>query len=146
VSTVPPPVASTGGPPTALLPGVPVVPVPGAFNRAVTQATIRSTICTKGWTATVRPPVSYTEPIKKRLAAAAGVTNLSAYELDHLVPLELGGAPSDPNNLWLQPWAGTYGATQKDLAESRLNHAVCSGTMTLDQARSLIVQPAQWHG
>jgi hypothetical protein len=122
------------------------LPVPGAVNPAVTQATIRSTICRSGWAASVRPPESYTEPLKRRLAAAAGVTQLSAYELDHLIPLELGGAPQDPNNLWLQPWAGTYGATAKDLGENRLNHAVCSGAMTLDQARALIIQPAQWHG
>jgi hypothetical protein len=119
--------------------------VPGAFNPAATQATIRSTVCRSGWATSVRPPVTYTEPIKKRLAAAAGVTNLSAYELDHLVPLELGGAPMDPNNLWLQPWAGPYGATQKDLGENRLHADVCAGRMTLDQARALILQPAQWH-
>jgi hypothetical protein len=27
-------------------------------------------------------------------------TDTSSFELDHLVPLELGGAPSDPRNLW----------------------------------------------
>ena len=33
---------------------------PGARNPAVTQATIRTTICKPGWTATIRPPASVT--------------------------------------------------------------------------------------
>ena len=39
-------------------------PPVGALNPAVTQATIRTTICVSGWTATIRPPVSYTAPLK----------------------------------------------------------------------------------
>ncbi|WP_050807186.1 hypothetical protein [Acidiphilium sp. PM] len=38
---------------------------PGAINPAVREATIGATICRRGWTRTVRPPVSYTEPLKK---------------------------------------------------------------------------------
>ena len=37
---------------------------PGALNPDVTQATIRSTICVRGWTTTVRPPSSYTSALK----------------------------------------------------------------------------------
>ena len=37
---------------------------PGSLNPDVTQATIGSTICVRGWTATVRPPSSYTSPLK----------------------------------------------------------------------------------
>jgi hypothetical protein len=39
------------------------------------------------------------------------------YELDHLIPLELGGDPLDPQNLWLQPWRGECNAKQKDRLE-----------------------------
>src|ERR1035437_3182978 len=39
---------------------------PGALNPAVTQATIGMTICVSGWTTTVRPPTSYTTPLKRR--------------------------------------------------------------------------------
>jgi hypothetical protein len=39
---------------------------PGVLNPAVTQATIRGTICRPGWTRIVRPPVSYTNPLKLR--------------------------------------------------------------------------------
>src|SRR5215510_5854842 len=31
------------------------------LNPAVTQATIGTTICVRGWTATIRPPPSYTD-------------------------------------------------------------------------------------
>ena len=43
---------------------VPVLPIakitPGAINLAVTQSNISSTICKVGWTATIRPPSSFT--------------------------------------------------------------------------------------
>ena len=38
---------------------------PGATNPEVTQATINTTICQSGWTATIRPPASYTTSLKK---------------------------------------------------------------------------------
>jgi hypothetical protein len=46
---------------------------PGVINPAVTQATIRATICTRGWTRTVRPPVSYTNALKVRQLAQYGL-------------------------------------------------------------------------
>src|SRR5438045_2342486 len=38
---------------------------PGARYSKVTQATISSTICVRGWTATIRPPASYTNALKR---------------------------------------------------------------------------------
>ena len=38
---------------------------PGVVNPAVTPATLRSTVCRKGWTATVRPPTTYTNDLKR---------------------------------------------------------------------------------
>lgn len=79
---------------------------PGALNPAVTQATIRQTICRSGWTASVRPPESITEPEKyASLAAYGDAGSVSAYEYDHFVPLELCGATNDPGNLWPEPGA-----------------------------------------
>src|SRR5215471_19094461 len=81
---------------------------PGSYNPNVTQSTIGSTICMSGWTATVRPPTSYTNALKVQGIADYGYsdTNVSDYEEDHLVPLELGGAPRDPRNLWPEPHFG----------------------------------------
>jgi hypothetical protein len=64
---------------------------------AVTQANIQSTICSYGYTETVRPPESITEPEKQASLAAYGDYGpLHDYEFDHLVPLSLGGAPTTP--------------------------------------------------
>jgi|SRR5271166_1495872 len=116
---------------------------PGAVNPQVTQATIGSTICRAGWTSTVRPPESVTEPEKYASMEAYGlVGRASAYEYDHLVPLELGGAVNDPRNLWPElnythP-TGYDELNPKDAVEYALNRRVCARMMTLAQAQRLI--------
>ena len=45
---------------------------PGAINPAVTQKTIGETICTRGWTRMVRPPVHYTGELKRQQIRAFG--------------------------------------------------------------------------
>ena len=135
------------------LPGEPdPARTPGAVNPAVTQATIGRTICVAGWTATVRPPASYTTALKRRQIAEYGYadTRLSDYEEDHLIPLEVGGAPSDPANLWPEPYDamlpdGTpVGARVKDQIENRLRELVCSRVMPLATAQHLIA--TDWIG
>ena len=54
------------------------------------------------------------------------------YELDHLVPLELGGAANDPRNLWPEPGASP---NPKDLLERRLRRLVCDGSLPLGRAQ-----------
>lgn len=111
---------------------------PGAISAAVTQADIGSTICRSGYTARVRPPESVTEPEKRAsLAAYGGHRPLHSYEYDHLVPLELGGAPNDPRNLW--PELGASPNT-KDAVEDQLRREVCNGRMTLGQAQRAIAR------
>ncbi|MGW0886165.1 hypothetical protein [Streptomyces sp. NPDC002671] len=56
----------------------------------------------------------------------------------HLVPLELGGAPRDSGNLWPEPCSGSQTAHSKDGVETKLKNAVCAGTVTLSAARSAI--------
>lgn len=111
---------------------------PGAIDPRVTQGTIYQTICVKGYTATVRPPVSYTNKLKMQQIAAYGYTdtNLKDYEEDHLISLELGGAPSDPNNLWPEPGGSP---NQKDRIENLCHEKVCSGEITLAEAQRQIV-------
>jgi hypothetical protein len=110
---------------------------PGALNPGVTQATIARTICRAGWTSTVRPPVRITEPEKRVSMAAYGDSgSTGAYEYDHFVPLELGGATNDPRNLWPEP-----GSTPnpKDRIENELRREVCDGRLTLARAQRAIV-------
>jgi hypothetical protein len=157
VTTSPSP--SSAGPPGAL-PNAAYTP--GATNPAVTTQTISSTICASGWTAVVRPPESYTEKIKQLEAGAGGSVSyqgvtyqvhgfeladasLSRYELDHLIPLELGGAPADPRNLWMQPYeapkgdaAPGAGSQTKDKVENAAREAVCAGRLPLATAQRSI--------
>jgi hypothetical protein len=110
---------------------------PGAANPAVTQANVHQTICVKGWTATVRPPVSYTAPLKVRSIRAYGYvdTDPRHYEFDHLIPLEVGGDPTAPANLWAEP---TPTPNPKDRVEGALRQRVCSGRTTLRAAQAAI--------
>jgi hypothetical protein len=109
---------------------------PGTYNPDVTQ----STICVSGWTATVRPPTSYTNALKAQGIIDYGYsdTSMSDYEEDHFVPLELGGSPRDPKNLWPEPHYGSQTSSTKDGVETKLKNAVCSGRITLAAARSAI--------
>jgi hypothetical protein len=106
---------------------------PGALY-GPSQASPSATVCVSGFTGTIRPPVSYTEPLKLKIMAAYGVSNPANYELDHLVALEDGGAPADPANLWPQPYSPTPGAHQKDDEENFLKRQVCSHAVTVAQA------------
>lgn len=108
---------------------------PGAVNPAVTPATIHETICASGWTKTVRPPVSVTDRMKAQSARSYGVPRAMRGEYDHLVPLELGGAPSDPRNLWFEPG---HIPNPKDAVENKLNSAVCSGLVPLRTAQAAV--------
>ena len=113
---------------------------PGSIDPAVTQANLRSTICRSGYTKTVRPPESQTEAFKKHVAFPAyGLSWPRESELDHEVPLELGGS-NDATNLW--PEVGKPSGNPKDRVENALNHAVCSGRITLAAAQLAIA--ANW--
>jgi hypothetical protein len=106
---------------------------PGVLNAAVTQANIRSTICRRGWTRTVRPPTDYTNALKrKQMHVYHEHGPPSAYQEDHLISLELGGDPTDPRNLWPEPYPR---ASAVDRIENELNAQVCSGALSLWDAQ-----------
>ena len=106
---------------------------PGVLNPDVTQATIRSTICVHGWTRTIRPPSDYTSRLKLEQMRAYGLRGgPHDFQEDHLISLELGGHPTDPRNLWPEPYPR---AADVDRTENELNAAVCSGRMSLEAAQ-----------
>jgi hypothetical protein len=107
------------------------------INPDVTQATIGQTICQTGWTRTVRPYVADMKAIKAEMLASAGepVERRNQYELDHRIPLALGGAPLDRRNLSLQP---IQEAREKDAIEACLSSLVCQGKIDLENAQSAI--------
>jgi hypothetical protein len=109
------------------------VRTPGVLNPDVTQATIGTTICVQGWTRTVRPPTDYTNALKLRQMRAYGESGPpSAYQEDHLISLELGGHPTDPRNLWPEPYPR---ASHVDTIENELNAQVCSGSLSLAEGQ-----------
>ncbi|MDX6452355.1 MAG: hypothetical protein QOH16_2404 [Gaiellaceae bacterium] len=106
---------------------------PGVLNPAVTQATIASTICRRGWTRTIRPPVEFTNALKRSQLRQYRMRGPpSAYQEDHLISLELGGNPADPRNLWPEAYPR---ASAVDQIENDLNHRVCTGSLTLAEAQ-----------
>jgi hypothetical protein len=117
---------------------------PGALDPRVNQSNIGSTICRHGYAASVRPPFEFTNAAKHRLMHAYGATgSIHDYELDHLIPLELGGCPDCDVNLWPESRNVFPGAAEKDEVEDYLNHAVCTGAMPLAQAQQEIA--SDWY-
>lgn len=105
------------------------------LNSAVRQETIAKTICVTGYTKTIRPPVGYTTKLKITQIRARGFKGgASDYQEDHLIPLALGGHPTDPENLWPQPWPD---AKVKDVLERKLHRQVCNGEMPLAEAQNV---------
>jgi hypothetical protein len=130
---------------------------PGAANPEVTQRNIQDTICSRRWsTKLIRPPAGYTSRLKRKQLREYGDTvhqaraelinpntgkveitrcvphsdNMACYEEDHLIPLEDGGDPTDPRNLWPEPYntqvGGTImGAHQKDVVEGFIHDEIC---------------------
>ena len=132
-----PPQAHVG--PTDIYPDP--VRTPGAVNPNITQENIRRTICNPRWsTKSVRPEARYTNRLKVEQISEYGYKNsrVRDYEEDHFIPLELGGNPSDPKNLWPEPFDTSIpdgGAHAKDRVENYLHAEVCSGSLTLEQAQ-----------
>jgi hypothetical protein len=109
----------------------------GAINPVITQANLKQTVCVPGYTDRIRPPVSYTNRIKLSMIEAGD--RMQNFELDHYVPLSVGGAPTSLDNLWLQPWIGTTGARAKDAIETEVHRRMCKGELTLMQAQSIFI-------
>jgi hypothetical protein len=115
------------------------------LNPTVTQANIKDNVCKANWTSTIRPTVAYTNKLKatqmagdyKYLQATFGTAS-SAYEEDHLISLQLGGNPTDPKNLWPEPYAGNN-ARKKDVTETALKRLICAGTLKLADAQKAIL-------
>jgi len=117
---------------------------PGATNPDITQANIGETICNPHWsTKRVRPPQEYTSQLKREQLGGRdrADTDPRDYEEDHLIPLELGGNPRDPKNLWPEPYAASVadgGARYKDRVENYLHDQVCAGNISLAAAQQRI--------
>lgn len=119
---------------------------PGATNPKVTQATLKTTICRSGYTAGIRPPTSVTSRQKTANAAAYGYKGpLGDAEYSHLIGLQLGGDPNDARNLWVVPPSPARKEAKgpgnaKDVVETQLKNAVCSGKADLVKAQQAVAR------
>jgi hypothetical protein len=97
-----------------------------------------SQVCHVGWASSHR---DVPEAERYAVFAAYGVPyeQRGSYELDHLIPLELGGDNAQAN-LWPEPHdrAGAPGSQTKDGLENRLHELVCSGQVDLSTAQHAI--------
>lgn len=105
---------------------------PGAiFPEATTND-----ICVSGYTKGVR---NVPAALKHAVYAEYGVKHREKgeYEVDHLIPLELGGS-NDIANLFPEAAEPRPGFHEKDKVENYLHDQVCSGKMDLRAAQSAI--------
>lgn len=112
---------------------------PGKANPAITAAQL----CPHVSSLLVRPPVAYTNKLKRQQLAMYDYTDslgdhpqtATSTEEDHLISRELGGDLSSPENLWPEPHSSP---NQKDAVERAAHTAVCNGTLSLADAQQQI--------
>lgn len=104
------------------------------LNPAVTQQTIGTTVCVVGWSGSVR---HVTPAVRRAAFTRAGIVRAdwAKFELDHLVPLSLGGSNSLAN---LRPVPLAI-AQQQDGLERGLHSSVCAHRVSLAEARARIL-------
>jgi hypothetical protein len=106
---------------------------PGVVSPDVTPANVDRTICVPGWSRSIRPPSDYTSRLKLEQMRTLGLSGRAAdYQEDHLISLELGGHPTDPRNLWPEPYPR---ASAVDRIENELHAKVCDGSLDLRGAQ-----------
>lgn len=110
--------ALTGG---AAMAADPIMPDPSLTPGAVLSVD-RVKVCVHGYSATVRHTSA---KVKAGVYRAYGLTaSLGHYEIDHLIPLSLGGADV-PANLWPESYSGEWNAILKDRLEVKMLREVC---------------------
>jgi Protein of unknown function (DUF3761) len=109
---------------------------PGAYYSRLTK----SVICASGFrTGTIRN-VPQTEKFRvEREYGMAATYYGRTIEIDHIVPLELGGSNAIAN-LFPEPGSGPANYHVKDTLENRAKAAVCDGTLSLRAARRGMAQ------
>ena len=100
---------------------------PGAVNAAVTAAQV----CTAGF---VAKAVAVSDDRAAEVFVKYGVDNVSSYQLDHLVPISLGGSNAQAN-LWPQLKSQSV---RKDTLENRLHNMVCQHKLALASAQRIV--------
>ena len=117
----------------------PILPDPALTPGAVLTTDV-ATICQPGYSRRVRHTSGQ---LKHQVYVAYGIDrNAGQYEIDHLIPLGVGGADTR-KNLWpesrdTKPW----NAGVKDQLENYLHVEVCAGRIAVPDAQKAIA--ADW--
>jgi len=109
-----------------------------ALTPGAVVAVDQAELCQMGYAASVR---HYDRDLRNRVFESYGLVDVDRrdYELDHLVPISLGGAPDDPRNLWPESRrTEPYNAEVKDTLEDVLHREVCAGDLPLKEAQDAI--------
>lgn len=133
--TIPVPSSGTKAGPAILYPNPTLTP-------GSVLSTDAATICASGYASSVRNVSTAT---KKKVYAEYGLTYpqaSGAYEVDHFIPLEIGGS-NDITNLWPEPAAPAPGFHQKDQFEDFEHDQICSGKISVQEAQSRMV--SDWY-
>jgi hypothetical protein len=111
------------------------LPDPACTPGAVFAAATVAEICTPGYASGVR---NVPEALKRTVYADYGMgpSVPGSYEVDHLVPLELGGS-NQVANLWPEIAPGYH---EKDQVENELHDAICAGRIGLVSAQLAIAR------
>jgi hypothetical protein len=105
---------------------------PGAVRRGVTKAEV----CTIGSAHRARNvPIAEKRAVYEEYGIRHWVTGEN--EVDHLIPLELGGS-NGIKNLWPEPYGTKWNAHAKDALEDRLHEMVCREGLPLETAQQWI--------
>ena len=100
---------------------------------AIIDGATKEQICVPGYSQSVR---NVSEKTKNEVYASYNITShpTGAYEVDHLISLELGGS-NDISNLWPEPASPKPGFHEKDKVENYLHKQICDGKISLQEAQ-----------
>lgn len=116
------------------LPAVAAAQLPSGYNTpgAITRATAKE-VCAADYAASVKPVAGWQ---KNTALERYGIRpDTFSGDLDHLVPVELGGS-NDPDNLWpMRGHEDMTPAAKARLAE-RMKQMVCDGKLSLKDAQN----------
>jgi hypothetical protein len=88
-------------------------------NPDVTPENIDETICVKGYSSSIRPPLD----------------TIGDYILDHRINIAIGGSPTSLHNLQLED---RFESFEKDRAENRAHSLVCTHRLSLREAQAIM--------
>jgi hypothetical protein len=112
-----------------------VLPDPDITPGAIFDDVTAVDVCDAHYTQGIRQP-RYNRKVEAFAGYGVSIHDRDSYQVDHLVPISLGGSNA-VENIWPQP-VEAPGAADKDALEVQLHALVCSQQLTLVQAQELI--------